>query len=194
MQLHSLRIKKIQQKDAVIFWRLLDANRQTLERWMPRIRENSSIEINEKIVESFVEEMSAGKSVRCLIYANCEPAGYVGIKIDKLNKNCDVSYWVCEKQRGRGIAKGAVKLMIDESFTSLDLHKFYLSASTRNTASISVAQSLGFIREGTLREHELLEDGYHDISIFSLLRKDWMSLQQQEIDYLANKIIKIEEQ
>jgi len=172
--LSNINIKKITLTDAEVFWTLLEDNRQYLERWMPRIKENSSMETNKKIIESFVEEMAAGRSLRSLIYFDSEPVGYVGIKIDKLNKNCDVSYWVCEKHRGRGIAKKAVKLMVEESFENLNLHKFYLFSSTRNSASISIAKSLGFILEGTLREHELLEDGYHDILLFSLLKKEWI--------------------
>lgn len=171
MELAVIKIKKIALKDAETFWALLEDNRQYLERWMPRIKENTSLETNKKIIEFFLEEMASGKSVRCLVYSDSEPVGYVGIKIDKLNKNCEVSYWVCEKHRGRGIAKKAVKLMIEESFENLNLHKFYLFSSTRNRASISIAKSLGFILEGTLKEHELLEDGYHDIFLFSLLKK-----------------------
>jgi ribosomal-protein-serine acetyltransferase len=171
MESHTVEIKKITRSDSEIFWLLLESNRQYLERWMPRIKENSSLETNKKIIESFVEEMASGQSVRCMVYSDSEPVGYVGIKIDKLNKNCEVSYWVCEKHRGRGIAKKAVKLMIEESFENLNLHKFYLFSSTRNRASISIAKSLGFILEGTLKEHELLEDGYHDIFLFSLLKK-----------------------
>jgi ribosomal-protein-serine acetyltransferase len=175
VELSVIKIKKIALKDAEIFWVLLEDNRQYLERWMPRIKENTSLETNKKIIEFFVEEMASGKSLRCLVYSDSEPVGYVGIKIDNLNKNCNVAYWVCEKHRGRGIAKSAVKLMVEESFEKLNLNKIYLSSSTRNSASISVAKSLGFDLEGTLREHELLEDGYHDILLFSLLKKDWLT-------------------
>jgi len=42
-----------------------------------------------------------------------------------------------------------------------------------NIASIALLSKLGFVEEGVHREYGYWKDQYHDVRVFSLLRRDW---------------------
>ena len=51
---------------------------------------------------------------------------------------------------------------IEYAFTVLNMHKVYLYVDVNNSAAIHIYKKIGFIPEGTLRQHFFAEGEYHD--------------------------------
>nr|WP_246013825.1 GNAT family protein [Companilactobacillus suantsaicola] len=66
----------------------------------------------------------------------------------------------------------AVKCMANLGFEDYGLNRVIIQAAVDNKASNAVAKKAGFILEGTLRQNELLDDGFHDENLYSLLKED----------------------
>jgi RimJ/RimL family protein N-acetyltransferase len=75
--------------------------------------------------------------------------------------------------RGRGIGREACRLAIAHAFEHLNVHKITAGAVGDNTPMARVFTSLGFVVEGTLREHYFLGDHYRDYHVFGLLRSQF---------------------
>jgi RimJ/RimL family protein N-acetyltransferase len=74
---------------------------------------------------------------------------------------------------GKGYGKEAYRLMIDYAFNALNIRRIWDLAHATNTASIAMCESLGFKREGVLREHILTPNGPMDKVVLGLLKKEW---------------------
>lgn len=80
------------------------------------------------------------------------------------------SYW------GRGLMSEALTAILDYGFDVMDLNRVQVLAMPRNARSLRLAERLGFVREGVLREHGHDESGaLVDDVVLSLLRLEWQA-------------------
>ncbi|MBI1377406.1 MAG: GNAT family N-acetyltransferase [Frankiales bacterium] len=102
--------------------------------------------------------------------------GEVGLRLPEPRTRCgEIGYWLTPAARGRGAMRRALTLMIDWVFTDLGLERIDWSASVGNDHSWSVAEAVGFSREGLRRRRAFrVSDGTrHDEWVAGLLRSDW---------------------
>lgn len=95
--------------------------------------------------------------------------GLMGIKA------ADLGYALRPEWQGRGIARVAVSRMIEFGFNDLDLHRITANIGPMNTASMRLVESLGFQREGTIRDHVHTNGAWRDSVSYSLLENEWCS-------------------
>lgn len=112
----------------------------------------------------------------CLSDSNY-PIGYVSITdIDHINKKVQ---WggiiISNNYSGKGYATSAAKEMLKYIFEELNMNKVYGYWLEDNLASLRMAEKLGFIKEGTLRQHVYKENRYHSVFYLSILRSDYFS-------------------
>ena len=67
-----------------------------------------------------------------------------------------------KKDRGKGFAKEALKLLIDYCFNQLHLHQVYCNIGAENQISLNLFKSVGFELIGIKKEWNLIEGNYRD--------------------------------
>ena len=100
---------------------------------------------------------------------------------------CGYNYWVRRDYRGcvgydlaraywgQGIMTEAMRVVLRFGFERMGLNRIEADASAENIGSIRVLEKLGFAREGVERE-QYYEDGqFHDLMLFSLLKRDFQA-------------------
>jgi len=86
----------------------------------------------------------------------------------------EVGYQVfSDKDRGKGIATEALKLLVDYLFESRQVNRLEVRVATENIASERVAMNAGFTREGTHREAAFSKGRLFDMHSYALLRREW---------------------
>lgn len=80
-----------------------------------------------------------------------------------------------EGARGQGFATEALGLLIRYCFDELGLHRLWARIIAGNTASLQLFDSLGFVREGALREHVRRQGSYRDMVVMGLLQAEWLA-------------------
>jgi len=112
------------------------------------------------------------------------PIGDIGLNhINWVNRNANIFAEIGEPEYwGKGIVGEASKLMIDYAFTELNLHKVHASVYNPNERSLRAAEKLGFKKEGVLREHLYVDGMYVDNHRFSILRKEWLERNMENIE------------
>lgn len=94
-------------------------------------------------------------------------------RIDAKNRRAEIGYALNRQQWGRGLMKEALTALLDHAFDTLALHRIEADVDPRNAASIALLETLGFEREGYLRERWLMGGETQDSVLLGLLETDW---------------------
>lgn len=132
-------------------------------------------------IEQYVERIIAGKP-GIIYYAihQKEPEQFIGYGmiayIDSYNGSCRMGIVLGERDVwGQGFGKEALTAVINYCFHDLGLHRIGVEIYAMNGRSIRLFESLGFQREGVVREAVLKDGVYVDEYIYGLLKKEWPS-------------------
>lgn len=111
-------------------------------------------------------------------FAICDAAagtllGGVGLnRLDTPHGTGNLGYWVRSSAVGRGVATEAAGLAARFGFEDVGLRRIEIIAALGNIASCRVAEKLGAVREGTLRERITVRGLVHDAALYALLRAE----------------------
>jgi ribosomal-protein-serine acetyltransferase len=170
----EIRLQTLEIEDAEILFRLVDANRLYLREWLPWVDANTTIEESKAFITSAKEQQELNLGFQCGIWNRDHLAGVIGFhRIDWMNKNAEVGYWLGASFQGNGIITKSCRSLIDYAFHVLELHRVQLRCATENKKSRSVIERLGFIEGGITRETEFLYDHYVDLCIFGMIAPEW---------------------
>lgn len=92
-------------------------------------------------------------------------------KIDRVNKNAQISYWIGKSYWNLGIATESINLLIRYAFCVLRLHKVYANVLNSNRASIRVLEKNGLKKEGVLKQSLYKDDKFHDVLLYYKLNR-----------------------
>ena len=92
-----------------------------------------------------------------------------------VNRSAELGLLVDPACRKRGYGKEALQLLISFLFDFRNLNKVYAETAEFNTPTVQLLESLGFHKDGTLRQHHYFNGEYYGKFVYSLLRfeKDW---------------------
>jgi RimJ/RimL family protein N-acetyltransferase len=101
-----------------------------------------------------------------------KPIGDVGlVDIDRIDKNAFLVIMIGEDgYRGKGIGTKALDFITKYGFEKLGLHKISLQVNTDNIPAVKCYQKFGFIEEGRLKKHALIDGQFKDEIIMSLFK------------------------
>jgi RimJ/RimL family protein N-acetyltransferase len=107
----------------------------------------------EEFIAGSRRRLSAGDRARLAIVdaASSELLGSVSLDLFGERQAAEIGYWVKREARRRGIAGAATRLVIDWAFTTVGVERLEILAYPGNDASQTLAEQLGFRREGLLR-------------------------------------------
>lgn len=88
--------------------------------------------------------------------------------------------WIGNDFQGSGLNKEMKFLILSYGFETLGLNRIELKADERNHRSRQAILGIGATREGVLREHIKLHDGYiRNTVYYSILRSEWDTIKNQ---------------
>ena len=84
------------------------------------------------------------------------------------------STWIAKGHQGTSVNPAAKLLLIRHAFEDLGYERVQLKCDGRNFHSQRAIAKLGAIREGVLRRHMILPDGFiRDTVMFSIVAEEW---------------------
>ena len=103
------------------------------------------------------------------------PFGYVQFGGVQVGGVADWGFYICpDAPKGSGAKLG--RSAIHFAFTTLELHKICGQVVQSNVASLAFHRKMGFCEEGTLREQQIIDNVYHTIICFGLLKAEWEAI------------------
>ncbi|MBT8207687.1 MAG: GNAT family N-acetyltransferase [Acidimicrobiia bacterium] len=85
----------------------------------------------------------------------------------------EIGYWLRSDEASKGFMTEAVAGMLRVGFEELTMHRIVLRIAVGNRASERVAEKLGFVLEGTLRDEVRVGDEWLDHTIWSMLSHEY---------------------
>lgn len=126
------------------------------------------------------------------------PVGWATIRIHLFQRRvttADVGLALGEKSVwNKGYGTETSKLLLDEVFRQMNLHRAEWWTFSENVASIQLARKIGFKEEARLRDAVFFDNHYHDLVAFGLLKPEFesiraapeQSLETKTVSYLQN--------
>lgn len=97
-------------------------------------------------------------------------------KWDKeLGKRAEIGYDLNPKYWGKGIMREALDAMIEFGFEKMGLNRIEVLIMTTNDRSVKLIESLGFRKEGLMREHATFNGKWVDDLLYALLKREWLA-------------------
>lgn len=101
--------------------------------------------------------------------------GLVGLKdINILNQSAEFYNIIDRASWGKGYSTEATKLMIRYGFMELNLNRIQTQDMEENVGGWRSDEKVGFKYEGTLREAIPRFGTYHDVRVYSILRREFL--------------------
>lgn len=94
--------------------------------------------------------------------------------IDRYNKSCKVGITIGDRDEwGKGFGKEVIERLVEYCFKELDLNRVGAEIFSFNINSIKMFESVGFNREGIIRESVYKDESFVDEYVYGLLKKEW---------------------
>ncbi|TPE44355.1 GNAT family N-acetyltransferase [Pontibacter mangrovi] len=169
----DLYLRRASVADASALYYLIDRDRPYLRRWLPFIDYSQAV----ADTEAYLRHISAPGNTNDLVFVIVhvqKVCGLIGFKcIDRLNKKLEIGYWLAEDKQGNGIMRRACHTLITYAFEKLRMNRVEIRVGVGNERSSNIPKKLGFTLEGVQRDGELLNGRFHDLEVYSLLRREF---------------------
>jgi len=76
-------------------------------------------------------------------------------------------------EKGLGFGRDAIRLLKKLCFEKLAFHRLWLDVYDDNDKAISLYESEGFVKEGTLRDNIKTDNGYRSQRIYSMIENEY---------------------
>ena len=158
-------------EDAPEIFAMVDANRDHLRAWLDWVdRTVSPLQITE-----FIEKVRRRDDARegNGIYVNGTLVGSAGLSWATEEMQGEIGYWLAAGAQGQGLVTRAARALTTYGFDEVRLHRMTIKAAVENTRSRAVAERLGFVQEGVLREGGDTGVGRVDLVMYGLIVHEW---------------------
>ncbi|MDU1906244.1 MAG: GNAT family protein [Dysgonomonas sp.] len=135
----------------------------------------TNVDDGRKYIEWYQERIGNGLAIRWGIALKGESGiiGTIGFNNYTRLHRANIGYDLQKKYWNKGYITEALEAVLDFGFETLEINRIEAEVMQSNLASEKVLHKLGFIKEGILREWMFWNNNYYDMSMFSLLKKDW---------------------
>ena len=163
---------------------LEDCDIEKIFEWtnVPSIRDltmHPRLPVPKQSVMDWVNELRHQRSVSKIVFGIRVSNELVGMallhELDQFQRKTIIGLYIGgASNQSRGIGFVATSLLIDYAFNGLDLRKISLEVISENNKAINLYKKLGFIHEGTKREDYFLDGKCFDVSIYGMLRSEFL--------------------
>jgi ribosomal-protein-serine acetyltransferase len=179
----DIELRPVVEEDAKPMFALVDANRAYLRQWLPWLDGNTEVEHTRGFIKLSIEQREQNLGMACGIWFRRELCGVIGFhKIDWMNKNVELGYWIEENSQGKGIVTRSCQRMIDYAFDEWKLHRVQIRCATENPKSCAIIERLELKFEGVARGAEFLYDRYVDLNVYAIRDFEWRLIQKRKLE------------
>ena len=167
-------LRLLDEADADELYRLIDANRAYLARWMPWAPDQTPA-TTLAFIRLTRRQAASNDGFQAALIHEGAIIGIAGFHaVNWAHRSTTIGYWLDDGHQGRGLMTGAVRTLVDHAFREWDLHRVEIRAATDNHRSRAIPERLGFREEGVQREAERIGERYNDLAVYGLLAPEWV--------------------
>lgn len=116
----------------------------------------------------------SGKDFKLVLREENQILALIGLsQINKMMKTAEIGYQVSPQHRQKGIGVIVVREFVKKVFRQTDLRKIVATIADGNVPSCKIVEKVGFVQEGLLIKHYLINGNETDERIYGLLRGEY---------------------
>ena len=171
---NELRLELTMPKHAQALFEIIDRNRDFFAERFPWVEETKEVEDTKAYIKSRLELFAKDKTLHLTIVYKEQVVGVLDfMNLNHSEKRTEIAYWLDKAYNGKGIMTRAVRELANIGFHEYGLERIAICCDVRNPASCSVAERLGFTKEGVLRKYYLVNGVLGDYNLYSVLKDEW---------------------
>jgi ribosomal-protein-serine acetyltransferase len=171
----DIRLELINNHHAEDLFACIDANRVHLGQFLPWVGYMKSEIDVAAYIQSCKQLQEEDKEVSFVIIYQNKLVGRIGLHhIQAANRSAAIGYWLAKTAVGKGIMLNSCKKIIDHGFGVMGLNRIEIKAATQNLSSQAIPEKLHFMREGIMRQAEVVNNSFLDLVLYSMLREEWL--------------------
>ena len=167
-------LRLLEERHAPAVFALVNQDRDYLREWLPWVETTQTEDDTRTFIRASLERFAAKGEIAAGIWFQGHYVGSVGTnRIDRSYQAVEIGYWIARAFQGRGIVTDACRAIIQHALGELEMNRIEIRCATGNAKSRAIPARLGFQHEGTLREAQWLNGRFHDLELYSMLKRDW---------------------
>ncbi|MFN3704576.1 MAG: GNAT family N-acetyltransferase [Thermoflexales bacterium] len=180
-------LEPLRQEHAAALWQFADD--PDIWRYLPYGAIDSQERL-EQLVAELLRRQARGTDL-CFTVLHLESQRPIGmtryLQIDRAHRNLEIGgTWYGRLFRRTAVNTECKYLLLRHAFEELGCVRVQFKADTRNVQSQRAIERLGAVREGVVRRHMILPDGFVRSSVlFSILDEEWPAVKQHLESLLA---------
>jgi ribosomal-protein-serine acetyltransferase len=171
-----LMLRPFKRRDVAALHEAVSASIGELQPWLPWA-ESYDRGVAQRFVRESVGAWSEGRAFDFTIRGIDDPNRHIGnVSVwptSQQNNIGEVGYWIRSDETGNGLGAEATTRAMQIGFEEMGLHKVQLRIAVGNMASDRIAEKLGFVMEGTLRDEVRIGTRWLDHTVWSMLEREW---------------------
>lgn len=182
MEFGDWNIRLIGKRDASLFFRLVEDNRDRLVKYFPLTTKSVTSHFTaRKYVKRMIQHAKKDQSFNYLIEhkRTQQVVGSLMIKnIDWYIPKCELAYFVDRRFAGMGITSRGIQQIVRHCFGIMKMNKIFIRIGTENIPSKRIAEKNGFQLEGVLKKEfktykgELIDVEYYGLTKQNKVKKN----------------------
>jgi ribosomal-protein-serine acetyltransferase len=174
----GLRLRALEETDAIELHALIEANRTHLTRWMPWAA-RQTFEDTVSFLGATRRQLADNDGLQAALTSGTAIVGVVGFHgVDWPNRTTSLGYWLAAAAQGQGAMTRAVGALVDHAIGAWELNRVEIRADVENLRSRAIPERLGFKLEGTLRQAQRFGEGYRDQLLYATLAQEWAAAER----------------
>ena len=168
LETENIKLRALEPEDIDVFYQW--ENDTTFWSWSCTLAPYSRYELRQYILTA--KDIYETKQFRFVIELKQEKKAIGMIDLydfEPHHKRAAISIIIDKRYRRKGLARDALTLLCDYSFSFLKLHQLYAFIPVKNDSSKQLFIGSGFNENGLLHDWIQSADGYDDVLIFSLI-------------------------
>lgn len=172
----------LEERHAEEVFSLLEQNRSHLQVELTWLTDQLSLNDAKEYIRAGLERFASNNGLRAGIWLQDNFAGIVSVHgLVWGDRKASLGYWLGASYQGQGLVTKACRVLIHHAFSELKLNRLEIQCDSGNERSRKVAERLGFIQEGILRQSWWSRDRFVDLVVYGLLASEWQGSTQASL-------------
>jgi ribosomal-protein-serine acetyltransferase len=154
----EIQLRLLEERHVEDYFALIEGNRDFLQEWIDVEAYEGSVELLRAYVKQHLLQFVEGSGYHLGIWYQHALVGLLDYRLNERNHSVELGYWLDTAMQGKGIVTKACHIMVRHAFEVHQAHKVVIDCAIDNPRSRAVAERLGFVQEGILRQVVRLRD------------------------------------
>jgi len=169
----EIQLRLLEERHVEDYFALIERNKAYLQEWIAVEAYEGPVETLKGYLRQRLLQFVDGGGYHLGIWYQDVLIGILDYRPNWRNRTVELGYWLDAALQGKGIVTQACRTMVRHAFEEHQVQKVVISCAIDNPRSRAVAERLGFVQEGVLRQVVRLHDRSVDGVFYGLLADEW---------------------